>query len=136
VRAALVAARVPVRGAGGGPRSSERPARVLLDDLYADPDILAVLAEHGVRRPGAAGWKRTGARQSYAPLPLTAGLLTALYLDVGLATSDIALLCGVGNNMVSSGLHEHNVELRPAKIASPWKQRHAPPRKAAGHHRG
>jgi len=136
VRAALVAARVPVRGAGGGPRSSERPARVLLDDLYADPDIVAVLAEHGVRRPGAVGWKRTGARQTYAPLPLTAGLLTALYLDVGLATSDIALLCGVGNNMVSSGLHEHNVELRPAKIASPWKQRHAPPRKAAGRHRG
>jgi len=30
---------------------------------------------------------------------------------VGLATSDIALLCGVGNNMVSSGLDEHNVEL-------------------------
>ncbi len=136
VRAALVAARVPVRGAGGGPRSSERPARVLLDDLYADPDIVAVLAEHGVRRPGAAGWKRTGARQSYAPLPLTAGLLAALYLDVGLATSDIALLCGVGNNMVSSGLHEHNVELGPAKIASPWRQRHAPPRKAAGRHRG
>jgi len=135
VRAALVAARVPVRGAGGGPRSSERPARVLLDDLYADPDIVAVLDEHGVRRPGAAGWKRTGARQSYAPLPLTAGLLTALYLDVGLATSDIALLCGVGNNMVSSGLHAHNVELGPAKIASPWKQRHAPPRKAAGRHR-
>jgi len=136
VRAALVAARVPVRGAGGGPRSSERPARVLLDDLYADPDVVAVLAEHGVHRPGAAGWQRTGARQSYAPLPLTAGLLTALYLDVGLATSDIALLCGVGNNMVSSGLHEHNVELRPAKIASPWKQRHDPPRTAAGHHRG
>jgi len=135
VRAALVAARVPVRGAGGGPRSSERPARVLLDDLYADPDVVAVLAEHGVRRPGAAGWKRTGARQSYAPLPLTAGLLTALHLDVGLATSDIALLCGVGNNMVSSGLHEHNVELRQAKIASPWKQRHAPPRQAAGRHR-
>jgi len=131
-----VAARVPVRGAGGGSCSSERPARVLLDDLYADPDILAVLAEHGVRRPGAAGWQRTGARQSYAPLPLTAGLLTALYLDVALATSDIALLCGVGNNMVSSGLHEHNIELRPAKIASPWKQRHAPPRKAVGHHRG
>jgi len=136
VRAALVAARVPVRGAGGGPRSSERPARVLLDDLYADPDIVAVLAEHGVRRPGAAGWQRTGARQSYAPLPLTAGLLTALYLGVGLATSDIALLCGVGNNMVSGGLHEHHVELGPAKIASPWKQRHAPPRKAAGGHRG
>jgi hypothetical protein len=136
VRPALVAARVPVRGGGGGPRSSERPARALLDDLYADPDIVAVLAEHGVRRPGAAGWKRTGARQTYAPLPLTAGLLTALYLDVGLATSDIALLCGVGNNMVSSGLHEYNVELRPAKIASPWKQRHAPPRTAAGRHRG
>jgi len=136
VRAALVAARVPVRAGGGGPRSSERTARVLLDDLYADPDLVAVLAEHGVRRPGAAGWKRTGARQTYAPLPLTAGLLTALYLDVALTTSDIALLCGVGNNMVSSGLHEHNVELRPAKIASPWKQRHAPPRKAAGRHRG
>ncbi len=136
VRAALVAARVPVRGAGGGPRSSERPARVLLDDLYAGPDVVAVLAEYGVRRPGAVGWQRTGARQSYAPLPLTAGLLTALYLEVGLATSDIALLCGVGNNMVSSGLHEHNVELGPAKIASPWRQRHAPPRKAAGRHRG
>jgi len=136
VRAALVAARVPVRAGGGGPRSSERPARVLLDDLYADPDLLAVLAEHGVRRPGAAGWQRTGAGQTYAPLPLTAGLLTALYLDVGLATSDGALLCGVGNTMVGSGLHQHNVELRRAKIASPWKQRHAPPRKAAGRHRG
>ena len=136
VRAALVAARVPVRGAGGGPRSSERPARVLLDDLYAGPDVVAVLAEYGVRRPGAVGWQRTGARQTYAPLPLTAGLLTALYLDVGLATSDIALRCGVGNTMVSSGLHEHNVELRRAKIARPWKQRHASPRKAAGRHRG
>ncbi len=92
-------------------------------------------ARRPVRRPGAAGWQRTGARQSYAPLPLTAGLLTALYLGVGLATSDIALLCGVGNTMVGSGLHEHNVELRRAKIVSPRKQRHAPPRKAAGHHR-
>jgi len=60
----------------------------------------------------------------------------ALYLDVGLATSDIALRCGVGNTMVSSGLHEHNVELRRAKIARPWKQRHASPRKAAGRRRG
>ena len=50
VRRALHEARVPVRRSG--PRSHDEPARTLVDDLYADPDILAALRRNQVAVPG------------------------------------------------------------------------------------
>jgi len=130
VRAALTVARVSIRGVGGGARASERLARVLLDDLYADPEVLAVLRAHQVGRPGADRWHWTGPQETYAPLPLSGELLETLYADIGLAAGDIALLCGVGLTMVRRVMQERGVQLRPVTgAASPWKQRHAPPRK-------
>lgn len=122
VRLTLHDARLPVR-AGGGARGEDGPARVLVDELYDDPQIIQVLRRHQVRLPGPQGWRRAGPRESYAPLPLANGLLRALYADVGLAMNEIAMLCGVGTGTVRSGLLAHHIALRSNRQASPWKQR-------------
>lgn len=122
MRLALHSAGVPVR-AGGGARGSDGPARVLLDELYGDPQIVAVLRDHQVQVPGPEGWQRAGPLESYAPLPLAGGLLQALYVDIGLAMNEIAMLCGVGTGTVRGGLLAHGIELRSNRQLSPWKQR-------------
>lgn len=118
---ALHRARLPVRV--GGARGGDQPARVLIDELYNDPQIVQVLRAHHVRRPGPQGWRAAAPRESYAPLPLAGGLLTALYTDVGLPMNEIAMLCGVGIGTVRSGLLAHGITLRPNRQPSPWKQR-------------
>lgn len=119
VQSALRDAQVPVRRSGPG--SSESPARVLIDELYADADIVGVLRRHGVARQD--GWHRSSAWESYAPLPLAGDLLRALYVDVGLAILHIEMLCGVGTGTVRSGLAAYNIAMRPSRQACPWNQR-------------
>lgn len=122
VRTALHDARVPVR-AGGGSRGEDGPARVLIDELYDDPQVRAALLSHQVQLPGPDGWRHAGPRESYAPLPLTDDLLRALYVDVGLAMQEIAMLCGVGAGTVRAGLLAYHIALRSNRQRSPWKQR-------------
>ncbi len=122
VRLALHRARVPVR-TGGGARPDDGPARVLIDELYADQQIVQVLSAHQVRMPGPLSWRPAGPRESYAPLPLAANLLRALYVEVGLPMHEIAMLCGVGIGAVRAGLLKCGIALRSNRQPSPWKQR-------------
>jgi transposase-like protein len=121
VRRALHEARVPVRRSG--PRSHEEPARTLVDDLYADPDILAALRRNQVAVPG--DWAPTGPFESLAPLPLSRELLRELYEEIGLAVYHIALLLGVGNGAARAGLLGAGIRLRRASEPAPWTLRRA-----------
>ncbi len=121
VQSALHDAQGPVRRTWPG--SSESPARVHIDELYADADIVGVLRRHGVARPDQDGWHRSSAWESYAPLPLAGDLLRALYVDVGLAILPIEMLCGVGTGTVRSALAAYNIALGPSPQACPWNQR-------------
>src|SRR5487761_320742 len=121
VRRALHEARVPVRRSG--PRGHEEPAKTLVDDLYADPDVVATLRRHQVAIPG--DWAPTGPFESLAPLPLSHELLRELYEEIGLAMVHIALLLGVGNGAVRAGLVATGLQLRPATQPAPWTLRRA-----------
>ncbi|MGB4758425.1 MAG: hypothetical protein WBP26_00005 [Candidatus Saccharimonadales bacterium] len=116
---ALHVARIPVRGNAVAHR--DRSGRLLVDDLYADREVLNALLEYGVHVPQE--WSEAGPFTVYAPLPLPAGLLDRLYSDIGLSAQHIALLCGVGVGAVSSQLARHGIARRPAHTPSPWNQR-------------
>ncbi len=111
---------VPIRPGGLPHNTDGRPPYVLIDDLYADPDVRAVLSRHHVVVPPPGHWRKAGPHESYAPLPLSGQLLRELYVDVGLACSHIALLCGVGRTYVYDGLAQHGITPRQPGAASPW----------------
>jgi len=121
VRRALHEARVPVRRSG--PRSHEEPARTLVDDLYADPDVVAALRRNQVAIP--TEWAPTGPFESLAPLPLSEELLRELYEEIGLAVVHISLLLGVGNGAARAGLLGAGIRLRRASEPAPWTLRRA-----------
>jgi hypothetical protein len=81
---------VPVR-AGGAPRPSKIFDIHLIDVLYDDVDVSRILAAYDIaiiREPGPI-WQRFP-----NPKPLAEGLLTALYVECGLACFHIELLTG------------------------------------------
>jgi transposase len=119
VRKALHEAQVPVRR--GGARSSLEEARTLIDDIYADRQVVKVLVAHGVVIPD--GWTPTGPFESLAPLPLSRSLVKTLYGSVGLPLLHIALLLGVGVGSVKSALVSADVLLRPPSQPAPWTTR-------------
>ena len=121
VRRALHEARVPVRRSG--PRAHEEPTRTLVDDLYADPDVVAALRRNRVAIPSE--WAPTGPFESLAPLPLSEELLRELYEEIGLAVYHIALLLGVGNGAARAGLLGAGIRLRRASEPAPWTLRRA-----------
>jgi transposase-like protein len=120
VRVALHQSGVQVRRGGFASHTDE--GRTLLDDLYGDPKILKVLTRHRVVVPEE--WSLTGPFESLAPLPLSRGLVTALYEDVGLPILHMSLLLGVGQGAVRSGLKAAGVDLRPKGQDAPWTTRH------------
>jgi transposase len=119
VRVALHEAGVPVRRGGASAKREE--GRILLDDLYADQDVLRGLAHHGVVVPDE--WTPAGPFESLAPLPLSMGLVTELYERVGLPIFHISLLLGVGRGAVRSGLKRAGVTLREPGQQAPWTVR-------------
>src|ERR1035437_1261561 len=121
VRRALHEARVPVRRSG--PRSHEEPARTVVDDLYADPDVVAALRRNQVAIPSE--WAPTGPFERLAPLPLSEELLRELYEEIGLAVVHISLLLGVGNGAARAGLLGAGIRLRRASEPAPWTLRRA-----------
>ena len=121
VRRALHEARVPVRRSG--PRSHEEPARTLVDDLYADPDVVAALRRNQVAIPSE--WAPTGPFECLAPLPLSEELLRELYEEIGLAVVHISLLLGVGNGAARAGLLGAGSLARRSRIPAPWTLRRA-----------
>jgi len=113
VNFALHSHRIAVRHGGQG---SPANAVVLLDALYADPEIVSVLERGGVpvrRRAGDL------ARRFPRPAPLDAGLVDDLYRRIGLSTTQIALLTGHSASNVLDVLRRHGIRARRAS-RSPW----------------
>jgi hypothetical protein len=113
---ALHSHRIPVRHGANG---SQSDAVVLLDALYADPDVVAVLEHHRIPLRCRAGRL---VRLFPQPVPLAAALVIELYRDVGLSTTHISLLTGHSTSNVCEVLRHHGTPTRPSS-RSPWYER-------------
>lgn len=116
---ALHSHRIPVRH---GAHGTQADAVVLLDALYADPEIVIVLERHQVPLRRRAG---TLNRRFPHPPPLAASLVDDLYRNVGLSASHIALLTGHSPSNVYDVLRRHGTPAR-AGSRSPWYTRTFP----------
>ena len=113
---ALHSYRIPVRHGGSGDPAD---AVVLLDALYADPDVVAVLERYGIplrRRSGRLS------RRFPNPPPLDGGLVDDLYATLGLATTHISLLTGHSASNVCEVLRRNGTRTRSGS-RSPWFER-------------
>jgi hypothetical protein len=108
--------RIPVRH---GPNGVQGDATVLLDALYADPDVVAVLEHHRIPLRRRAGRL---ARRLPHPAPLAPGLVIDLYRGVGLSTTHISLLTGHSTSNVCEVLRHQGTPTR-AGSRSPWYER-------------
>jgi len=112
---ALHSHRIPV-GRGNG---AQADAVVLLDTLYADPAVIAVLERHRIplrRRAGRLS------RRFPRPAPLEFGLVDDLYRNLGLTTTHLSLLTGHSATNVCEVLRRHGIATRPSN-RSPWYER-------------
>jgi hypothetical protein len=116
VNFALHSHRIPVRHGG---YSSQDDAVILLDTLYSDPDVMAVLGRFGVPVRRRAG---TLARRFPHPPALSAELVEELYTSLGLSTIQIALLTGHTASNVFEVLRRNGIRSRPGS-RSPWYER-------------
>lgn len=110
---------LPVR-AGGTPRPPEAFDIHLIEALYDDLQVARVLAAHAVpvvRRPGLI-WQRFP-----NPVPLTDGLLAALYNKCGLACFHIELLTGNPVPTVLRRLDKLGIPRRGRGGRSPFMKR-------------
>ncbi|MFT3851360.1 MAG: hypothetical protein QM733_01245 [Ilumatobacteraceae bacterium] len=112
---ALHTHRIPVRESGRGTSD----AVIILDELYADADVVAVLRAHDVplRRRGGSLPKRFP-----HPGPLIEQLVVALYSKVGLSAVHISLLTGHGRSAVFDALRRSGTPARTGR-RSPWFER-------------
>lgn len=92
----------------------------VLNELYADAVLLAVLRRHGVPRRSRPGGL---ASRFPEPVPLTVPLLHDLYVECGLSAKHIELLTGQPSVQVYRHLAAHGVPRRPAGGLSPWRRR-------------
>jgi hypothetical protein len=113
---ALHSQRIPVRHGGHG---TQHGAAVLLDALYADGDIVAVLRHHSVPQRPRAG---TLARRFPHPAPLTGEFVEDLYRMLGLSTTHVSLLTGHSASNVLETLRRHGISSRSGS-RSPWYER-------------
>jgi hypothetical protein len=120
---------VPVRV--GGPPPAAGPTEItLIDALYADPLVAAVLRRHHVPLvpAGAPLWRRFP-----DPIPLHPDLVRGLYTEAGVSTTHIELLTGHPAITVTRLLHTLRVPMRTPGGRSPflrrWRaaHRHRPP---------
>jgi transposase-like protein len=113
---ALHSHRIPVRHGGSGRQTD---AVVVLDVLYADRGVVAVLDRHGIplrRRGGALD------RRFPRPAPLEPGLVEELYRTVGLSAIHVALLTGHSPSKVLDMLRRSGIPSRSGS-RSPWFER-------------
>jgi len=112
---------IPVRR-GGFPSGQRSEAYLLLDDLYADPDVLALLQRHHIpvrphHGPIAARFPQ--------PVSLTTSLLRQGYLGIGLSAQHIELLTGQPAGQILDALHTTAIPVRTIEgTPSPWLARH------------
>jgi len=117
VTTVLHAQRIPVRPSG----PSQKPPVVLLDALYADPNVTAVLAEHGIPiRPDAGELRERWPEQA----EMSAEALEALYVTVGLSAAHISMLTGIQVAGVRHRLQRAGHTARGSG-RSPWKAERA-----------
>lgn len=113
ITTALHAQRIPVRPSG----PSRKPPVVLLDALYADPEVTTVLEEHGIPlRPDAGELRERWPEQ--ADLSPTA--LESLYVEVGLSAAHISMLTGIQVAGVRHRLQRAGHAARTGQ-RSPWR---------------
>ena len=112
VSTALHAQRIPVRPSG----PSRRPPVVLLDALYADATVTAVLDRHGIERQPQAGSLR---ERWPDPAPVSQEALQELYVTVGLSVNHISLLTGHQPSGVRLRLQQAGLSARSGS-RSPW----------------
>lgn len=87
----------------------------LIDGLYADAEIAAVLDQHRVpQRPPGGGI----AERFPEPVPLTPNLLTDLYTGAGCSSPQIELLTGESQVIVRDRMHRWGI---------PFRQKHMSP---------
>ena len=113
IMTALHAQRIPVRPPG----PSRKPPVVLLDALYGDGAVTAVLARHQIPRRPQAGWLR---QRWPDPVEPSEAALTELYVDVGLSAAHISLLTGLHVAGVRARLQRAGLQSRNTS-RSPWK---------------
>lgn len=110
---------IPVRI--GPRRMAGRDNRIeLLNELYADPEVLDLLRRHRiVRRP------RPGTLVERFPRPatITTELLRGAYVELGLSARHIELLTGQPADQILDALHDAGLPVRPKGSMSPWRQR-------------
>jgi predicted HTH domain antitoxin len=105
----------------GGPPPEHGPAEIeLIDAIYADPLVCSVLARHAISAVSAGGaiWRRFP-----SAVPVSADLVTELYLDCGLALRHIELLSGQPQQTLLKLLHRLGVPVRDAGGRSPFLRR-------------
>jgi len=122
VRELLHEAGVTVRPPGLRAMADQRPRR-LLEDLYRDPQVVAILERFGVPVQDPAQWTRPSQFETFVELPLPEGLVRALYVDLGLSGFHISLLCGVGALSVMNRLRTLGITIRPSGRPCPWTVR-------------
>jgi predicted DNA-binding protein (UPF0251 family) len=113
VTTALHAQRIPVRSPG----PSRQPPVVLLDALYGDPALTAVLDRHGIGRQPQAGSLR---ERWPTPAPLSEEALEELYVTVGLSVNHISLLTGHQPAGIRHRLQQAGLPARSGS-RSPWQ---------------
>lgn len=112
---------IPVRRAGF-PSGRRSEAYLLLDDLYADPDVLALLQRHHIPMRPHHGPIFARFPQ---PVPLTTSLLRQGYLGIGLSAQHIELLTGQPADQILDALHAAAIPVRSIDgTPSPWLARH------------
>lgn len=117
VTSALHAHRIPVRAPG----PSTREPIVLLDALYADPDVRAVLDRHQIPIRPHAGTLR---ERWPSPTEPSEDALRELYLDIGLSAAQISLLTGLQVAGVRHRLQRAGLNARSSG-RSPWTAYHS-----------
>ena len=120
---------IPVRLGGFRRRRSggEQPAMRVLDELYRDPEVLAVLARHDVPlRP------EPGTIVERFPEPVVVGpaLLEELYVRTGLSARHVELLTGQPHEQLLGAMHAAGIAVRPLTSYSPWRRRKIEARRA------
>lgn len=110
---------IPVRI--GPRRQSDRDRCIeLLNELYADPEVLALLRRHRIPRRPSPG---TLVERFPRPATITTELLRAAYVELGLSARHIELLTGQPADQVLDALHDAGLPVRPKGSMSPWRQR-------------
>ena len=114
VTTALHSWRIPTRPPG----PSTEPPVVLLDALYADRNVGAVLRRHGIPQRPEAGLLR---ERWPAPVELSEVALRELYIDVGLSAAQISLITGISPAGIRHRLQRTGIRPRGSGRA-PWQR--------------